>query len=95
MNPLYVSIDAVPKEVWSAEESRIKEEAAVLGKSAEIMVQIIEGKLTSHFGGLALLTQSFVKDQDKTVGEFLNEAIGRFGENIKVGRFVRLEIWVI
>lgn len=97
MNPLYVSLDAVPKEVWSAEESRVKEEVHAPGgiaggKSADIAIQIVEGKLKAHFGGLVLLTQPFVKDQDKTVGEFLNEAIGRFGENIKIGRFVRLEI---
>ena len=92
MNPLYVSLDAVPKEVWSAEESRIKEEVHGLGKPAEIMAAIIDGKLKAHFGALTLLAQLFVKDQDKTVGEFLNEAIGRFGENIKIGRFVRLEL---
>ncbi|QQG45367.1 MAG: translation elongation factor Ts [Candidatus Sungiibacteriota bacterium] len=39
-----------------------------------------------------LLAQSFVKDQDKTVGEVLNEAIGKFGENIKIGRFVHFEL---
>ena len=92
MNPLYVSLDAVPKEVWSAEESRIKEEVCGLGKPVEIMAAIIDGKLKAHFGALALLAQPFVKDQDKTVGEFCNEAIGRFGENIKIGRFVRLEL---
>lgn len=92
MNPLYISLDAVPKEVWSAEESRVKEEVHALNKPADITIQIVDGKLKAHFGGLALVTQPFVKDQDKTVGEFLNEAIGRFGENIKIGRFVRLEL---
>ncbi len=92
MNPLYVSFDEVPKEVWSAEESRIKEEVRALDKSADVMAEIIDGKLKAHFGSLALLTQLFVKNQDKTVAEFLNEAIGRFGENIRVERFIRLEL---
>jgi len=39
-----------------------------------------------------LLEQPFVKDQSKTVEQVLNEAIGRFGENIKIGKFVRFEL---
>ncbi len=40
----------------------------------------------------ALLGQPFVKDEEKTVREFVNEASGRFGENILVGKFSRFEI---
>lgn len=39
-----------------------------------------------------LLSQLFIKDESKTVGEILNEAVGRFGENIKIGRFIRFEL---
>ena len=39
-----------------------------------------------------LLGQPFVKDPAKTIGVCVNEAIGRFGENIKVGKFVRFEV---
>lgn len=41
---------------------------------------------------MALRAQPFVKDPGKTVGDLLNEAIGRFGENIRVGKFVRFEL---
>ena len=40
----------------------------------------------------ALLAQVFIKDPTKTVGEVINGAIGKFGENITVGRFIRFEI---
>lgn len=39
-----------------------------------------------------LLAQPFIKDAGKTVGDLINEAIGRFGENIKLGKFTRFEI---
>lgn len=48
--------------------------------------------LDKHFSEVLLLTQPFVKNPDKTVGEVLNEAAGKFGENIRVGRFVRFAI---
>jgi elongation factor Ts len=42
-----------------------------------------------------LLAQPFVKDPSKTVGDLLNEQIAFFKENIKVGRFVRMELGVV
>ncbi|MFA5009921.1 MAG: translation elongation factor Ts [Patescibacteria group bacterium] len=39
-----------------------------------------------------LLNQSFVKDSSKTVEDLLNEQIAFFKENIKIGRFVRMEL---
>ena len=92
MRPLYLALDAVSKDAWQVEKERFEEEARALGKPQNIVEQIVDGKLKSYFGALALLEQPFVKDQDKTVGTIIKEAIGKFGENIKVGRFARLEI---
>lgn len=36
--------------------------------------------------------QTFIKDQSKTVGDLIKEAAGKFGENIKIGRFIRFEL---
>ena len=92
MNPVYVSRQDVPRDLWETEKERCREEARATGKPAVIQEQIVEGKLQAHFGALSLLDQPFVKEQEKSVGAILNEAIGRFGENIRVGRFVRFEL---
>lgn len=39
-----------------------------------------------------LLEQPFIKNESKTIGELITDAIARFGENITLGRFVRFEI---
>jgi len=39
-----------------------------------------------------LLSQSFIKDEEKTIQDLVTEAVGKLGENIKIGKFVRLEI---
>jgi elongation factor Ts len=41
---------------------------------------------------LALLLQPFIRDGSKTIGQLINETIGRTGENIVVKRFSRFEI---
>ena len=38
------------------------------------------------------LSQPFIKDESKTIKGLIDETIGKLGENIKVGQFVRLEI---
>lgn len=38
------------------------------------------------------LEQPFIKDQNKSVRELIGEAAGKFGENIKIGKFIRFEL---
>ena len=39
-----------------------------------------------------LLEQEYIRDPGKSVQDLLNEAIGKFGENIRIGRFVRYKL---
>ncbi|MAF20183.1 MAG: translation elongation factor Ts [Parcubacteria group bacterium] len=39
-----------------------------------------------------LLSQPFIKDESKTIQTLITENVAKLGENIKVGKFVRLEI---
>lgn len=92
MNPLYVDIDNVPKESIELIKREAESEVAKLNKPAGIVQQIVEGKVNGYFAQQCLLTQSYIKDQDKTVRDLIQEAVSKFGENIKVNRFVRFEL---
>ncbi|MCK9357508.1 MAG: translation elongation factor Ts [Dehalococcoidia bacterium] len=39
-----------------------------------------------------LLAQPFIKDPSKTIADLITEAIARTGENIKIGRFARVQL---
>ncbi|MBI4948001.1 translation elongation factor Ts [Candidatus Berkelbacteria bacterium] len=39
-----------------------------------------------------LLKQEFFKDPSKTIQDYLNEVIAKIGENMKINRFVRIEL---
>jgi len=41
---------------------------------------------------LPLLSQSWIKDESKTVKQLIDECIGKMGENIAVKRFIRYEL---
>lgn len=92
MNPLYLSLDRVPRDLWEMEKSRFENEAKALGKESRIINEIIEGKLNAHFGSFSLMSQEFIRDHDKSVQGAVHEAIGKFGENIIIGRFVRFAL---
>lgn len=91
MRPVYLSLETVPKELWLAEKNRLEEETGGLNKPDQLREKIVVGKLKSYFAPISFLEQPFVKNQDKTVGEVIKEAVGKFGENVKIGRFVRFE----
>lgn len=39
-----------------------------------------------------LLSQPFLKDEQKTIKDLINDAVAKLGENVKIGKFLRLEI---
>lgn len=38
------------------------------------------------------LSKPFIKDEQKTIQDLISEFIGKIGENVKIGKFVRIEI---
>ncbi len=90
--PLYVSRDQVPMEMVEKEREMYRAEMEGQTKAAEIMDKIVDGKLNKFFADVCLLEQAFIKDEDKTVEEFVKEKIATLGENIQVRRFSRLNL---
>lgn len=40
----------------------------------------------------ALEQQEFIRDPGRTIGDLVREAVGTFGENIRIGNFARFEL---
>lgn len=91
-SPQYVKPEEVPGEMIEKERAIWREQLSSEGKKAELLEKIMLGKEEKYRHDNALLTQSFVKDPSKTVGELLTEKIHKIGENIQVGSFVRYEL---
>jgi elongation factor Ts len=89
-NPSYVSRETVPADVIGNEREIASAQAS--GKPQHAIDKIVEGKLDKWYQQICLLEQPFVKDQEKTVNDYVTAAIAIIGENIRVGRFVRFQI---
>lgn len=86
MKPEFVSRERVPQEVIEREKRILSEQARREGKPEHIIERIVEGKLRRFFEEKVLLDQPFIKDEERTVGEFLE------GTGVEVVRFVRFEV---
>jgi elongation factor Ts len=92
MNPLTVSPENIPQEALAEEQAIAEKQATEMGKPENITEKIVEGRMKKFVSEKALLTQDYVKEPDKTVGDLLQETIQRLGENVVVRRFVRYEL---
>ncbi len=94
MSPRWVSREDVPGEVIEKEKEIYREQLKNSGKPENVVEKIIEGKLEKFFQENCLLEQDYIFDDKKKVKDVITEAIGKIGENIRVSRFVRMEVGV-
>lgn len=91
-NPDWVTRDEVPEEILSKEKEILKEQALKSGKPEKVLEKIVEGKLTKFYSERCLIDQHFVKDQDRTIKQLLDELMGKTGEKCLVKRFARFQV---
>lgn len=90
--PHFIKPEEIPGDVIDKEREIWSEQLSAEGKAMEMLEKILIGKEEKFRRDNALLTQAFVKDPSKTVGELIAEKVHKIGENIQVGSFVRYEI---
>ncbi len=90
--PLAVAPEDIPDEALEEERRIIEKQVAEMGKPEEITRRIVDGRMNKWISERALLSQAYVKDPDKTVGDLLGETVQRVGENVVLRRFVRYEL---
>ncbi|MYL48666.1 elongation factor Ts [Halobacillus litoralis] len=77
VNPRYVSRDEIPQEEADKEREMLKTQAMNEGKPENIVEKMVEGRLNKFFEEICLLDQSFVKDPDQKVKQFVASTGGQ------------------
>jgi elongation factor Ts len=90
--PLAVAREDIDEETVNNEREIYRQQAINEGKPEKIIDKIVDGKLDKYYSEACLMEQPFVKDNDKTVNDLVNETIARLGENISIRRFVRFHL---
>ena len=90
--PLYISRDEVPKELTDKEREIEEAKLAESGKPKEVIEKILTGKIDKYYSQICLLEQPFIKNQDLTIQDLINEKTAAIGEKLQVRRFARFEL---
>jgi len=91
-NPLCVSSDQVPADVLAKEKDIYVAQTKAEGKPDNIVEKIVDGRIKKYYKEICLLEQPFIKDDKLTIQTLLNDLVATLGENIQIGRFVRMQL---
>ena len=91
-NPTYVRREDVPAAVLEKERGIYRAQMESSGKPPQVIDKIVEGKLASFFEATCLVDQVSIRDSKTTVGQLIQAAIAKLGENVSVARFVRFKV---
>ncbi len=91
-SPLYVRREDVPADVLERERSIYRAQMDGQNKPPQVIEKIVEGKLNSFYEQVCLLDQPSIRDPKVTIGQLVQSAIAKLGENIGVPRFVRFKL---
>lgn len=83
MRPSYVRISDVPESEVEKEKAILTEQAMNEGKPKEIAEKMVLGRINKFYKEICLEEQPFVKDQDKSVKQFVKEAGGEIKSMIR------------
>lgn len=91
-NPLGIVPEDISQDVVERERAIYQAQAQESGKPQNILEKMVEGKMRKFFEESTLLQQSYVKDPDKTIQDYLNELTASIGEKIIIRRFARFQL---
>ncbi|HUF28359.1 MAG TPA: translation elongation factor Ts [Gemmatimonadaceae bacterium] len=91
-NPVAVDKDGVPAERVERERRIFEEQARSSGKPDAIVAKMVDGKVESYYKEVVLLSQPWVREPKKTIGDLIRETSAKLGENLQVRRFSRYEL---
>jgi elongation factor Ts len=90
--PLAVDRDSVDPALVEKERSILQAQAVQSGKPEKVIEKMVEGRLRKFFAENCLLEQAFVKDPDKSVGEFAKRVAGEVGAEVRIVEFARFRL---
>jgi len=89
-SPRWVTRDDVPVDLLEREKAIFAEQA--VGKPANVVEKMVNGKLEKFYAENCLMEQAFIKDPDLSIETVRTNLVGVIGENVEVRRFVRFQL---
>lgn len=85
----YVNISDIPNDIIEREKVIEMGRDDLANKPDNIKEKIVRGRIQKRLKEMSLMEQPYMREQNITVAQRVNQAISVLGEDIKVRRFVR------
>jgi elongation factor Ts len=92
MSPSYLDPSEIPADEAAKQKDIYRAQLLEEGKPEHILDRILIGKMNKWHSEICLLNQSYVKDDKKSVHDYVTEVASVIKEKISVRRFVRFEL---
>jgi elongation factor Ts len=91
-SPVAVGREEISPELVAKEKAIYEAQAKESGKPEKIIEKMVVGRLEKFYKEVCLVEQTFVKNPDLTVAQFLKEVGSKIGKELKVKRFIRYQV---
>jgi elongation factor Ts len=91
-DPRYIRKEDVTAEDLEREKEIYRAQTAAMGKPANVVEKIVEGKMGKFYEEVCLLEQPFIKEQSISIKDLIAQKVGKLGENITIRRFARFKV---
>lgn len=91
-NPTYLRPEDIPESVLANEREIAENLARNEGRPEAAMAKIVEGRVKKFSEDNSLLTQGYMRDPKRKVGDLVEELRAKIRENIQVRRFARFQV---
>jgi elongation factor Ts len=91
-DPRYIRKEDVTAGDLEREKEIYRAQTAALGKPANVVEKIVEGKMGKFYEEVCLLEQPFIRDQSVSIKDLIATKVGKLGENITIRRFARFKV---
>ena len=92
VDPRFVRREEVTADMLEKEREIYTAQARATGKPEQVIQKIVQGKMEKFYEETCLYEQHYIKDETQTIGEMINAAIAKLGENITIRRFSRFKV---
>ncbi|NLP29883.1 MAG: elongation factor Ts [Clostridiales bacterium] len=92
MNPRFIAESDIDQEYIENEKNILIQQALNEGKPQNIVEKMVVGRLKKELKEICLLEQSFVKDTDISVKQYIDDTSRALGKAVEVTEMVRYEV---
>ncbi len=90
LKPAYATRADIPEALLAEKRAELLEQARAANKPEAVIAKIIEGQLAKFYQEICLDEQSFIREDDATVADWLRRKGEELGAQVSVVRFARL-----